>query len=85
MCKVATNRNVARRNNIVIDDVDAQLSQISKRNYEGIFITEVDSAIKISGDISLELKTMLLKEADNCYVTRLMKDEWVFNPSSSLT
>lgn len=84
MCKVATIRNVARRNNLIIGEVDAHLSQVSKRNPEGKFSTTVESSIHISGDISPEQKAMLLKEADNCYVTRLIKDEWVFNPSSDL-
>jgi putative redox protein len=84
MCKVATIRNVARRNNINIGEVDAKLSQVSKRNPEGKFITTVDSSINISGDFSSEEKMMLLKEADNCYVTRLIKDDWFFQPSTEL-
>jgi putative redox protein len=84
MCKVATIRNVARRKNIEIGEVDAELSQVARRNEDGTFTTEVNSAIKIEGDISEEQKTMLIKEADNCYVTRLVKGGWIINNSSEL-
>ncbi len=84
MCKVATIRNVARRKNIEIRDVDAQLSQVVKRQEDGSFVTEVQSAIKIEGDISDEQKKMLIAEADNCYVTRLVKGDWVMQNSTEL-
>ena len=84
MCKVATIRNVARRKGIEIGDVDAELSQISKRQKDGSFVTEVNSAIKIEGDISDEIRDMLIEEADNCYVTRLVRGEWVINGSTLL-
>ncbi len=84
MCKVATIRNVARRNNIEIGEVDAELSQVAKRKADGTFTTEVNSAIKIEGEITEEQKAMLIKEADNCYVTRLVKGDWVINDSSEL-
>ena len=84
MCKVATIRNVARRNNIEIGDVDAQLSQVAKRQTDGSFLTEVNSAIKIEGDLSDEQRAMLIQEADNCYVTRVVKGNWVFNDSTEL-
>ena len=84
MCKAATIRNVARRKNIEIGEVDAELSQVAKRNADGSFTTEVNSAIKIQGDITEEQKAMLIKEADNCYVTRLVKGDWVINDSTEL-
>jgi len=84
MCKVATIRNVARRNNIEIGEVDAELKQVAKRNTDGSFRTEVDSAIKIEGNLSEEQKKMLIYEADNCYVTRLVKGEWHINDSTEL-
>ena len=84
MCKVATIRNVARRKNIEIGNVDAELSQVAKRNTDGTFTTEVISAIKIEGDITEEQKAMLIEEADNCYVTRLVKGDWIINDSSEL-
>ncbi len=84
MCKVATIRNVARRKKIEIGEVDAELTQVAKRNADGTFTTEVNSAIKIEGDITDEQRKMLIKEADNCYVTRLVKGDWVINDSSEL-
>ncbi len=85
MCKVATIRNVARRKSIDIGEVDAELKQIPKKNSDGSFITEVHSAIKIEGDITEEQRSMLIKEADNCYVTRLVQGDWVINDSTLLT
>ncbi len=85
MCKVATIRNVARRKNIEIGEIDAELSQVAKRNADGTFTTEVNSAIKIEGDITEEQRAMLIKEADNCYVTRLIKGDWMINDSSELS
>ena len=84
MCKVATIRNVARRKNIEIGEVDAELSQVAKRQADGTFTTEVNSAIKIDGDITEDQRAMLIKEADNCYVTRLVKGDWVINDSTAL-
>ncbi len=82
--EVATIRNVARRNNIEIGHVDAELKQTARRNADGSFTTTVDSSIRIEGDITEDQRDMLIKEADNCYVTRLVKGDWVFNDSSSL-
>lgn len=84
MCKVATIRNVARRKNIEIEDIDAHLSQVAKKNADGTFETEVHSAIKIKGNITSEQKALLIREADNCYVTRLVKGEWIINDSTYL-
>lgn len=84
MCKVATIRNVARRKKIVIGDVDAELSQVAKRNADGSFTTTINSSIKIEGDITNEQRAMLVKEADNCYVTRLVRGDWLINESSVL-
>lgn len=84
MCKVATIRNVARRKNIEIGEVDAELSQVAKKQADGSFTTEVNSAIKINGNLSDEQKAMLIHEADNCYVTRLIKGDWVINDSKEL-
>lgn len=84
MCKVATIRNVARRKKIEIGEVDAELNQVAKRNPDGTFTTEVNSSIKITGDITDEQRAMLIKEADNCYVTRLVKGDWVINDSTEL-
>lgn len=85
MCKVATIRNVARRKGIEIGNVDAELKQTARRSADGKFTTTIDSAIKIEGDISDEIREMLIEEADNCYVTRLVRGEWNINPSTDLS
>jgi len=84
MCKVATVRNVARRKGIEIQDVNANLSQVVKRTKDGQLKTVVESEIEIEGDITEEERQMLIDEADNCYVTRLIKGEWEINPSRVL-
>jgi len=84
MCKVATIRNVARRKGIEIENVDAELKQSVRRKADGSFITTIDSAIKIEGDISEETRAMLIEEADNCYVTRLVRGDWTINDSTAL-
>ena len=82
MCKVATIRNVARRKGIRIGEVNANLSQVAKRNSDGTFTTTVDSEISIEGDISDEERQLLIHEADNCYVTRVVRGEWIINDST---
>lgn len=84
MCKVATIRNVARRKGIEIGNVDADLKQVVRRSADGTFTTTIDSAIKIEGDISDEIREMLIEEADNCYVTRLVRGDWKINDSTDL-
>ena len=81
MCKVATIRNVARRKGIEIGEVNAHLSQVAKRNADGTFITTVDSEISIEGNLSDKERKLLIHEADNCYVTRVVRGEWVINDS----
>lgn len=84
MCKVATVRNVARRKGWEIGNVDAEVSQVVRRGEDGSFRTVVKSAISIEGDITQEQKDILIHEADNCYVTRLVRGEWEFEESSEL-
>ncbi len=84
MCKVATVRNVARRKGWEIGNVDAKLSQKVKREKDGSFTTIVISAIHIEGDITDEQRALLIEEADNCYVTRVVKGNWEFQKSEIL-
>ena len=84
MCKVATIRNVARRKGIEISEVNAHLSQVAKRNADGTFITTVDSEISIEGNLSDEDRKLLIHEADNCYVTRVIRGEWIINDSKAI-
>ncbi len=82
MCKVATVRNVARRKGWEIGDVDAELSQVVTREQGGKMSTRVETVITIEGDITEEQKAKLIKEADNCYVTRVIRGDWDFAHST---
>ncbi len=84
MCKVATVRNVARRKGWEIGDVDAELSQTVIRQDDGSLRTRVESAISIEGELTDEQRALLIKEADNCYVTRIVRGEWEFVESEQL-
>lgn len=84
MCKVATIRNVARRKGWEIGNVDADLSQTVSRQSDGSFKTIVSSYINIEGEITEEQRAILIKEADNCYVTRMVRGEWEFQDSNVL-
>lgn len=76
MCKVATVRFIARRNGWEIQNVEAQLSQTVKRDEGGKLATTVNIAISIEGDLTEEQTNELLKQADACYVHRMIKGEW---------
>ena len=84
MCKVATIRNVARRKGWEIGEVDAQLEQTAVRQPNGSFKTTVKSNIQIQGNLTEEQRELLVHEADNCYVTRLVRGEWEFQKSAQL-
>jgi putative redox protein len=76
MCKVATVRYIARKNNWEIRDVDAELEMDVKRGDAGKLSSHVKVAIKIEGDITEEQKAELLHQADRCYVHRMIEGEW---------
>jgi len=48
---------------------------------DGSFKTKITSTITIEGDITEEQRALLIKEADNCYITRLVRGEWEFADS----
>ena len=75
MCKVATVRYIARKKGWEIGNVDAQLSQEVKREDSGLK-THVKVNISIEGNITDEQRTELLKQADSCYVHRMIMGEW---------
>ena len=81
MCKVATIRNVARRKGWEIGNVDANVSQKVLRQVDGTFKTKVQSSISIEGDVTEAQRKELIHEADNCYVTRVVRGEWEFTES----
>jgi putative redox protein len=75
-CKVSTVRFIARKKGWDVRDVDAQLSLSVKRNADRTLASTVQVAIQIEGDLSDEQRAELLREADNCYVHRMIKGEW---------
>lgn len=75
LCKVTTIRYIARKNNWVIGDVRAELNHETKRG-EGGLSTHVKVNILIEGDLTVEQKAELLKQADRCYVHRMIEGEW---------
>jgi len=78
MCKVATVRYIARRNGWedLIRDVDAELSMVVKRGKGGALTTKVKVALKIEGDITEEQRQEMVKQADSCYVHRMIEGGW---------
>lgn len=76
MCKVATVRFIARKNNWHIEDVDGEFELKVKRGADGKLSTTVTGKIKIEGDITDQQKAELIKEADACYVHRMIEGEW---------
>jgi len=78
MCKVATVRYIARKNGWedLIRDVDAELSLQVRRQKEGGLVSKVKVAIKIEGDITEAQRQELVREADACYVHRMIEGDW---------
>lgn len=84
MCKVATVRFIARRNNWKIGNVEAELDQVVKRSENGKLLTTITVAISIEGDITEEQRTEMLKQADACYVHRMIEGEWNIEKATAL-
>jgi len=59
--------------------VEATLEQEVKRDSSGTR-TVVKVNLKIEGDITEEQRAELLKQADNCYIHRLLNGEWDIKP-----
>lgn len=83
MCKAATIRFIARKNNWEIRNIKAELKQEVKRDSSGMN-TNIIINIDIEGDISEEQRGELLKQADNCYVHRMLKGNWNIGQAESL-
>jgi putative redox protein len=83
MCKVATVRFIARKNNWEIGEVRAELSQEVKRESSGLK-TNTKVVIYIEGDISQEQKDELLKQANACYIHRQIMGEWDIEHAAEL-
>jgi putative redox protein len=84
MCKVATVRFIPRRNNWAVRDVDGELGMHVKKGENGKLATHVTVAIKIEGDITVEQKAELLKQADACYLHRMIEGNWTIETSTDL-
>ena len=84
MCKVATIRYIARQKNWDIRDVDAELEQEVKRGEARKLSTKVRVAIKIEGDITEVQKAELMKQADQCYIHRMIDGEWNIESATEL-
>ncbi|WP_418264099.1 OsmC family protein [Flavobacterium faecale] len=85
MCKVATVRYIARKNNWPIEDVDGEFELNVKRGVDGKLSTTVTGKIKIEGNLTEEQKTELLRQADACYVHRMIEGEWNIEQVQELT
>ncbi len=75
LCKVATVRYIARKNNWAIGEVRAELSQEVKR-VDGKMKPIIKVNIAIDGDLTDEQRGELLVQADTCYIHRLLNAEW---------
>lgn len=75
MCKTATVRFIARKNNWNVGNVDAQLEQVVERR-DGKLVTKVKVALQIEGDLTAEQRAELYKQSDACYIHRMLDGEF---------
>ncbi len=85
MCKVATVRYIARKNKWENGEVDGEFELNVKRGEAGKLSTHVTAKIKIEGELTAEQKRELLKQADACYVHRMIEGEWNIENAVELT
>ncbi len=85
MCKLATVRYIARKNKWEIGEVDGEFELNVKRGEAGKLSSHVTAKIKIEGNLTSEQKTELLKQADACYVHRMIEGEWNIENAVELT
>lgn len=84
MCKAATVRYIARAKGWQVHDVHAELSQEVKRGENRQLSTIVKVAIHIEGNITEEQRKELLKQADKCYVHRMIEGNWAIEGATEL-
>jgi putative redox protein len=77
MCKTATVRFIARKKGWNVTEVNAQLEQMVKRGEGGKLTTHVQVALQIEGDLTEEQRAELTREADACYVHRMLQGDFV--------
>jgi putative redox protein len=85
MCKLATVRYIARKNKWEIGEVDGEFELNVKRGEAGKLSSHVTAKIKIEGNLTAEQKMELLKQADACYVHRMIEGEWNIENAVELT
>lgn len=76
MCKVATVRYIARKNNWEIGEVNGEFELNVKRGAGGKLSTHVTAKIKMEDNLTDEQKKELLQQADACYVHRMIEGQW---------
>lgn len=79
MCKVGTVRFIARKNNWEIGNVTANLEQEVTKGENGLKTT-IKIIMNIEGDLTEEQRAELIKQADRCYIHRLIEGDWDIQP-----
>jgi putative redox protein len=83
-CKVSTVRFIARKKGWTVRDVDARLELSVKRNADRSLASVVKVQIAIEGDLNDEQRAELIREADACYVHRMIKGDWHIGEASPI-
>jgi putative redox protein len=78
-------RYIARKNKWEIGEVDGEFELNVKRGEAGELSTHVTAKVKIEAELTAEQKRELLKQADACYVHRMIKGEWSIENAIELT
>ena len=84
MCKAATVRYIARREgwDARLRDVDATLRQTVRRDCEtGKLRTRIEVELQIEGALSAAERAVLVREADACYIHRMIEGDWDIVPA----
>ena len=79
MCKAATVRFIARKKGWEVGNVTANLEQVVRREGRALRPTIVGN-IHIEGDLTEEQRAELVREADACYIHRLLQSDWEIHP-----
>lgn len=74
-----------KKNKWEIGEVDGEFELNVKRGEAGKLSTHVTAKIKIEGNLTTDQKTELLKQANACYVHRMIEGEWNIESAVELT
>jgi putative redox protein len=83
-CKVSTVRFIARKHGWEIGNVHAKLEMKVERQSTGLH-TAVSVQIEIEGNLTEEQRTELLRQADRCYVHRMIEGSWSIGNALPIT